>query len=170
MVIKFAKHANRPPTLNCIRDDGTATWFTASAANGDHFVAHDLLHYAVEGVLGYTTAFYGLVAEGRDLHDFGSREGVPDSRPYSREAIDAERLVGLIQTMSTAGRPPSYDTLLEAWANTDAPQSSRELPLTEAQLKEICTAWGRMMERWRSMAVNDSLELMYPRPGTLTTV
>ena len=163
MIIKFAKHANRPPTLNCTRDDGTVSWFTASAANGDYFVSHDLLHYAVEATLGYTTAFYGLVADGRDLNDFGSRDGAKDARGYTAEALDAERLVGLIQVLSVDGQPPCYEALLEAWSTSAEPQSSRPLPLTEAQLNDICTAWGRMVKRWQTVESNGSLELAFPK-------
>lgn len=164
MIIKFSKHANRPPTLNCVRDDGSISWFTASARDGDYFVAHDLLHYAVEGSLGYATAFYGLVAAGRDLNSFDSKEADTSHEPFSSEALDAERLVGLIQMMSINGEPPKYADLLEAWVASAQPPNSRDLPVSEAQLREICTVWNRMLSRWRSTEANGTLELQFPRP------
>lgn len=170
MLIKFAKHANRPPTMNCVRDDGSATWFTASAANGDYFVSHDLLHYAVEAILGYTTAFYGLVAAGRDLNDFGSTEGVKDERPNSAEAMDAERLVGLIQTLSAHGSSPGYEAVADAWAAAPEPHSSSKVPVTEAQLTEIYIVWGKLVRRWQTIDVNGAMELTFPKPAALTTV
>jgi hypothetical protein len=167
MIIRFAKHANRPPTLNCVRDDGSATWFTASPGNAEFFVAHDLLHYAVEAILGYTSAFYGLVAAGRDLNDFGSTDGVKDARPLSLEAADTERLVGLIQALSAQGEPPTLNAITVAWAMTAAEESSAEAPLTEAQLAEICTVWGKLVQRWRTIGVGETLELAFPKPTVL---
>ena len=170
MLIKFAKHANRPPTMNCVRGDGTATWFTASAANADYFISHDLLHYAVEAILGYTTAFYGLVAAGRDLNDFGSTEGVKDERSSSPEAMDAECLVDLVQALSADGSTPSYQAVAAAWADAVEPHSSSTPPVTEAQLTEICTVWGKLVRRWQTIEVNGALELSFPKPAALTTV
>ncbi len=163
MLIRFAKHANRPATLNCLRDDGSATWFTASPANADFFVYHDLLHYAVEATLGYSTAFFGLVAAGRDLNDFGSEEGTPDVRAYSVEANDTERLVGLIQTVSSQGVPPSYEALCEAWSSSTNGDSSERPPIDEAQLATICAVWQNLTQRWKATEVNHTLELAFPR-------
>jgi hypothetical protein len=169
MVIRFAKHANRPPTLNCVRDDGSETWFTASAANGDYFVAHDLLHYAVEATLGYTNAFYGMVATGRDLNDFGGAEGVPDERGYTAEApaeaLDTERLVGLVQTMSSAGSPPSYAAVHEAWTTAVDDRGSPLPPVSEDQLADICKVWGRLVRHWQSIDVPGAVELTFPKPS-----
>ena len=156
--------------MTCVREDGSATWFTASLANADHFVSHDFLHYAVEAILGYTSAFYGLVAAGRDLNDFGSTDGVKDEREYSAEAIDAERLVGLIQALAADGCVPNYEALTEAWANSAEPRNSRPLPVTQAQLTEICTVWGKLVRHWRTIDVNGAMELTFPKPGALTTV
>ncbi|MHB8636507.1 MAG: hypothetical protein ACYC96_08545 [Fimbriimonadaceae bacterium] len=164
MLIKFSKHANRPPTLNCIREDGTATWFTASAANSDYFVAHDLLHYAVESSLGYTSAFFGMVAAGRDLNDFGSTNGVADVRPISLEAADAERIVGFVQVMSASGATPLYETVTDAWRTSDVQEASLEPPLTEAQLTDICALWSKLMGRWQTTEVPGVLELSFPAP------
>jgi hypothetical protein len=168
MTIKFAKHANRPSTMSCVRDDGSATWFTASAANADYSVSHDLLHYAVEAVLGYTTAFYGLVAAGRDLNDFGSTDGVTDDRSYSREAIDAERLVGLIQSLTAGGSSPEFGALADVWENSAKTEDDRVVPVTEAQLAEICLVWGRLVHHWQTIPVGGAMELSFPKPAVLT--
>jgi hypothetical protein len=54
------------------RADGTATWERKEEPNAWFFVAHDLTHFAVETILGYRRGFYGLVAEGWALSDFGT--------------------------------------------------------------------------------------------------
>ena len=35
-------------------------------------VLHDLIHYVVETTLGYREAFFGLLAAGWDIQDFGA--------------------------------------------------------------------------------------------------
>ena len=164
MLIRFAKHANRPPTLNCVRDDGTASWYTASPANAEFFVAHDLLHYVVETTLGYTSAFYGLVDAGRDLNDFGSRDGASDDRSYTSEAKDAERLVGFIQVMAATGDPPSLNMVTDAWNSSAKEHDSSAPPLSEEQLTEICTRWRDLVGQWHAVESAGTLELAFPKP------
>src|SRR5579871_6157934 len=108
MLIRFANHANRPATLNCLREDGT-----------------------------------------------------PDVRAYSVEAIDTERLVGLIQTVSSQGVPPSYEALCEAWSSSTNGDSSERPPIDEAQLATICAVWQNLTQRWKATEVNHTLELAF---------
>src|SRR5688500_10877816 len=90
MLITIARGKNgKPPTLTCVRADGSSTWQRSS----DFFAHHDLIHYAVESVLGYREGFLGLVASGRDLDSFGTRDGVKDT--YTLEEGWAEAVVGV---------------------------------------------------------------------------
>ena len=66
------------------RPDGSATWERKDARYASFFARHDLTHYAVETTMGYRRGFYGLVAEGWDLSDFGS------PWPRGRLPADAE--------------------------------------------------------------------------------
>lgn len=59
--------------LNCIRADGTVTWQTQDGPPGLFFPYHDLTHYAVEIVLGFRHAFYGLLADGWTIDDTGGK-------------------------------------------------------------------------------------------------
>lgn len=61
MIIELKKGHNGPPTLSCIRADGTRT----RGKLHPFFPVHDLTHAAVESVLGFNEAFFGLVAAGR---------------------------------------------------------------------------------------------------------
>src|SRR5215212_10875200 len=104
MIIRLAKGKNgKPPTLTCVRDDGSSTWQRST----DYFAHHDLIHYAVETTLGYQEAFLGLVAAGKDLDAFGTRNGVKDV--YTLQEGWAEALVGLLQLPAGAGGAPSSD-------------------------------------------------------------
>jgi hypothetical protein len=50
-----------------------------------------MLHYVVETTLGFREAFFGLIAQGRDIASFGTRDGKKDT--YTQEEGDAELLV-----------------------------------------------------------------------------
>ena len=70
--IKFTKRRDGSVISRFERADGTATWQRKDGPQARFFAVHDLEHYAVETTLGYQRGFYGLVAEGWDLADFGS--------------------------------------------------------------------------------------------------
>src|SRR5438874_8737594 len=88
MVIQWKKGRDGPPSLTCVRADGTRTWRRVHP----FFPTHDLVHCAVESVFGFTQAFFGLVASGWSLDDFDQR-GAPARLP--KEALWAENMVGL---------------------------------------------------------------------------
>src|SRR5262245_60665350 len=93
LVIRIKKKSDGSAALSCQRADGTVTWQRQEGAQGRFFPLHDLTHFAVETVLGLRQGFYGLVASGWNLTDFG--------RPYPRgpipaEAATAEFIVGFL--------------------------------------------------------------------------
>src|SRR5436853_7103438 len=71
LVIRIKKNTDGSAALTCTRADGTVTWQRQQGVQGRFFPRHDLTHYAVETVLGHRRGFYGLVAEGWNLTDFG---------------------------------------------------------------------------------------------------
>ena len=68
--IRLKRGRDGPNTLVCIRPDGSQTM--QHDKTGGFFAVHDLTHYAVETTLNHKRGFYGLVAEGWDLGDFGA--------------------------------------------------------------------------------------------------
>lgn len=152
MVIHFTKNNRRrdddkPHTLTCRRDDGSQTWQPSS----EFFVRHDLVHYAVETVLGYNEAFLGLVARGKDLDAFGTRNGVKDV--YTFEEGWAETIVGLLQWFW-----PSDDALFDALATACANGGIPVPPLTPAQLARIRAAVTALHAEWERLPEGAVLE------------
>jgi hypothetical protein len=100
LTIRLKKHADGSAALTCTRADGTVTWQRQQGAQAAFFPRHDLTHFAVETVLGHTRGFYGLVASGWDLTDFGA--------PWPRGRIPAdadpsELIVGFLDTERASG-------------------------------------------------------------------
>ena len=96
MKIQFKKEDAKASTLCCIRDNGSMTWTKMHKG----IEAHDLGHYAVETVLGFEHAFYGMVAKGTNIEDFElPREERPKNvvpQNLHPEALIAEHLVNLL--------------------------------------------------------------------------
>jgi hypothetical protein len=158
MIIKLskAKNASKPDTLTCMRDDATHTWWPLAP----HFAEHDLLHYAVETTLGLEQAFYGLIAGGRDISDFGTRDGQKDF--YPPDAIRAEFIVGLLQSQM------SDSILAEDAACLDAINLTAEkmpavpsLQLSEEELIAIRARMEELVWQWRNLEAGESIELPF---------
>src|SRR5215212_3397120 len=144
MIIRLAKGKNgKPPTLTCVRDDGSSTWQRST----DYFAHHDLIHYAVETTLGYREAFLGLVAAGKDLDAFGTRNGVKDV--YTLQEGWAEALVGLLQLPPGAGGPLMSDQeLLDQLVPVCTEGGVSAPPIVAGQLGRIRTQFHALHEVW----------------------
>jgi hypothetical protein len=156
VIIRFAKGKNgKPPTLTCTRDDGSATWQTSS----DFFIRHDLIHYSIETTLGYRQAFFGLIAGGRGIQDFGTRNGVKDN--YTQEAGWAEGLAGMIQFPIETGTPLTSEECL-AWVRrlyADYNQSGPDV--TTEQIEVIRARITDLHARWDALPEGAALELSF---------
>jgi len=157
MIVRFTKGDGKPDTLTCIRDDGSRTWSPVGAGVG---VIHDLTHYAVETTLGYREAFLGMLEAGRDIEDFGTKDGRKDI--YPREALVAESLVGLVQISVTDANPLTTAEIQEqltavcANAGLDAPGIA-DLDIDRA--RETLLA---LIARWRELPRGASMDLPFP--------
>ena len=62
LAVRLTRKRDGAVVLELRRADGTTTWQKRTGPTAEFFAVHDLTHYAVETVLGYRRAFYGLVA------------------------------------------------------------------------------------------------------------
>jgi hypothetical protein len=156
LTIRLKKTPDAPPVLTGVRADGTVTWQHSHVA----FPVHDLVHYCVESTLGFRDAFFGLVAQGWNLEDFG--------RPWPRgpippEAVVAEGIVGEVWRAFMQRDPLTAAELNERVA---AHRSGQGLdfprPITDEELARIQTRLGELAMRWRALAPGGTLELTFP--------
>jgi len=157
MTIRFTRGRNgKAPALTCIRDDGSVAWQRSS----EYFVRHDLIHYAIETALGYRKAFLGLVAGGRDLDDFGTREHAKDT--YTDEEIWAEHIAAAIQFPSAAGGPPASDAEVVAYVHKACVDRGQTPPaITTEQTAAIRRRIGELHDQWRRLPAGETLELIF---------
>jgi hypothetical protein len=162
LVIHIKKNTDGSAALSCRRADGSVTWQRQNGQQGRFFPLHDLTHYAVETVLRHPRGFYGLVAEGWDLTDFGQ----PWPRgPMPVEALASELLVGFLDHERGAGVEwPADDFNASAAAHYAAHALQRtEAPVvTDADLRHVRDTRRELFARWAALPAGETLELTFP--------
>lgn len=155
--IRIKKNPDGTGALTLTRADGSVTWQRQREGHAEFFAYHDLTHYAVETELGHRRGFYGLIAEGWDLSDFGS----PWPRgPIPADADPSELLVGLMDTQRHTGVEWTAAELNEQ-AAAAAPGAA--LPqITQEQLDRIRRSMDRLFARWEAVRPGEALELRFP--------
>ena len=155
MTIRFTKGQNKPDTLTCQRSDGSCTWTALNLPP-----AHDLGHYALETTLGFNHAFFGLLAQGWDIQDFGRPDPKTGRKPaIPPEAIQAEVLAGLLDIENRSAQPPAHAAFLEMLASACAGLGVPVPLLDAAQLEAIRARHAALLRQWAEAAEGTSLEL-----------
>jgi hypothetical protein len=159
LTVLIKKKADGSAALSCRRADGSVTWQHQEGAHGRFFPLHDLTHFAVETELRYTEGFFGLVAGGWDITDFG--------RPWPRgelpaQALLAELIVGFLDGERAAGTTWSIGELRGS-TTSYAAQSGKPmtLDLSEEELDRIRQRRGELFAQWRALRAGDTLALSF---------
>ena len=162
LLIRIKKKTDGSAALTCTRADGSVTWQRQDGQLGRFFPLHDLTHYAVESTLGFTQAFYGLLADGWDMSDFGreSPRGKPPEQALLAELIvgffDLERATGVI------GVADDFNEKIVTWHR----DNNRPVPtfrLTETDVERIRTVRAEVFAKWRALPLGDALEIPFER-------
>ena len=159
LVIRIKKGANGRTSLSCTRADGSTTWQRQEGGQARFFPRHDLTHYAVEMVFGHQRGFYGLVASGWDLADFGS--------PWPRgklptDANLSEIIVGFFDRERASGQMGTAEELNEQLAvfceenGLPAPEK-----FTEGDLSRVRQKRGELFAKWDAVEPGGVLELRF---------
>lgn len=155
MLIQFTKHSGRPHTLKCAREDGTSTCFK-SGNNADFFVLHDLTHYAVETVMGYQHAFWGMIAGGRDFDSFGS-EAADDPGHYEPEALYTENIVGTLMQVGFEAPFKDFEQAMTMIYPEGGPAMGK------GEYEQMQRLRSELVGRWRALPAEETLTLEFPK-------
>lgn len=161
LTISLARRADGAVVLSLRRPDGTTTWQKRTGPTAEFFAVHDLTHFAVETELGFERAFYGLVAEGWALTDFGT----PWPRgPLPPEALPAEVIVGCFDLARASGERLTADMCHAAasayFADADVPP---QLAVTDDALDRAHARLSELVRRWKALSAGGALELEFGR-------
>jgi hypothetical protein len=161
--IRIKKNADGTGSLACVRADGSTTWQRQGERLARFFPLHDLTHYAVETALGFRRGFYGLVAEGWDIGDFGTpwpRGRIPaDAEPAELVvgALDQERATGVAATAADVNATIALQHARHGPA--------RDFTVTDDDLARARAVARPLHERWLALPPGETLELPYSRPA-----
>ena len=114
-------------------------------------------------MLGHTRGFYGLVAEGWDLTDFGN----PWPRgPLPPEALVSEFIVGFLDQERGAGVEWSADEFGVA-AVTYFAKHGLDSPrvVTDDDLRLVRDTRRELFAQWAALQAGETLELPFNGPG-----
>lgn len=172
LIVRIKKKTDGSAALSCTRADGSVTWQRQDGPQGRFFPLHDLTHFAVETVLGFRRAFYGLVADGWDISRFESREAreqMPD------EALFVEVIVGMCDAERASGEcADAADFNWKIDTYYDEHRVARPaLRITREQLDAIRKRRAELFARWDDTPPGEALELAFDRidaPDTKTRV
>lgn len=146
--IEILKQADGSGVLRCTRQDGSFTW-QKQVRHAAHFALHDLTHYAVETTLGYRHGFFGLVAAGWDLED---TTGKGSRGPLPEEAVEVERIVGLLDAERASGAQWTVQEF-----NRFSPRA-----VSETELSAVRELRAALFREWSAVTAGEKLSLKLP--------
>ena len=153
MLLKITKNYGKPHIILYRRDDGSETWMYAD----DFFVRHDLSHYCLEKLLGYTSAFMGMLNQDMDVKDFEDREKRKQIT-LTKEALYAENMANLFLIEIAQGNFKNFNQVakksFESW--------NKEFPapvLTDNQITDIREFLSGVLQSWKELPTGKTMEL-----------
>jgi hypothetical protein len=162
LLIRIKKKTDGSAALTCTRADGSVTWQRQDGQLGRFFPLHDLTHYAVEQTLGLTRAFYGLLADGWDMSDFGreSPRGKPPEQALLAELIvgmfDLERMTGVRETAD------EFNAKIVTWlADNGRPPTT--FRLSQDDVDRIRVTRAEVFQKWQALPPGEGLEIPFER-------
>ena len=159
--IQLVKEKDGSVLLRCLRADGTATWQRNDGARGGFFVVHDLTHYAVETVLAHRRGFWGMVADGWNVTDFGA----PWPRgPLPADMDPSELIVGFFDAERAGGVRWTAADFNDKARNYYATHGvEKTLTLSDTELDTIRDRVSLLTGQWRLLPRGETMELGFDR-------
>jgi hypothetical protein len=155
MMIQFTKNTGKPHIIKYIRDNGTETWMPSD----DFFVRHDLSHYAIEKILGYRTAFNGMLNNGMNIKDFENREKRA-AMCITEEALYAENMANLFLVEIAQGGFDDFNTVQQQ-TFTSFNKQFPAITLTEEKINRIRIYLRQLLLQWNDLPAGSTLELEF---------
>ncbi len=123
----------------------------------DFFVRHDLSHFAVETILGYKTAFYGMINNGVELSDFMVKER-RDALKLTTEAMHAESLANLFLMDFVDGPVENFDQVQQQTMTTSFP-NAEPVSLTGEQINSVRQTLSNLLFQWNQLPAGEFFQL-----------
>ncbi len=155
MQIRFTKNTGKQNVIKYVRDNGTETWMYGD----DFFIRHDLSHYALEKILGYKTAFNGMLNAGMDIRDFADKEKRA-KLSVTAEAWYAENMANLFLIELAQGKFDDFNQVQQA-AFVSFHQQYPPVTLLQATINEVRDYLSILLAQWKALPSGETLELSF---------
>jgi|SRR3954463_10617526 hypothetical protein len=160
LLVRIKKKSNGEAALTCERGDGSVTWQRQEGQLGRFFPLHDLTHFAVESVLRFDGAFFGLISTGWDISDFAA----PGAKHrLTEQARLAEMLVGFFDLEQRTG--VLGDARDFAWKIRTYCEEHKMPPpsfvITDEQIAAIRAKRSELFSAWQIVPPGETLELRF---------
>ncbi len=153
MQLQITKFSGKKNVIKYVRGNGTETWMYSD----DFFVLHDLSHYALEKVLGYTTAFCGMLNSGISIQDFEDRDK-RNAVLITKEAVYAENMANLFLMETVQGNFADMNAVIkQAHETVDTKYAAPVLGVVE--IDTIRTYLRALIAQWHALPVGNTLQL-----------
>ena len=128
-------------------------------ASDDFFIRHDLSHYAIETILQFKTAFYGMIQNGMDIRDFENKEK-RKALLITAEAWYAENMANLFLMETKNGNFEDFNSISsQTLAEMNLPFPA--LLLNEDDLNTIRNYLQQLLFQWNQLPTGDTLRLNF---------
>lgn len=148
MRLTFTKGAGKYDRLTVVRPGGADETIDCPK---QRIIPHDMIHYAVEGVLD-ARGFLGRVAAG-EAADFTMSSEV--------ESDGVERLVEVFQGDGWSGGTSAPDTMLALYATTCEARGCPPLAIDEGTINAVRARIAELTVAWDAVPVGGTLELEF---------
>lgn len=157
--IEIGKRRDGATTFRLVRADGSATWQRHEGSKALFFPLHDLEHFAVETVLRHGRGFYGLVAEGWELGDFGT----PWPRgPMPADMDPSESIVGFLDLERATGVELTADDVNDQLrAKLTGSDQAASVRVTDEALARVRAVVRELHARWWELPPGATMTLEF---------
>jgi hypothetical protein len=160
LMVRIKKKSNGEAALSCQRADGSVTWQRQEGRLGRFFPLHDLTHFAVESVLGFNSAFFGLISSGWDISDFAA----PGAKHrLTEEAGLAELIVGFLdleQRTGEIGDAGDFRWKISTYRE-EHKMPATPFVITDEQIAAIRDKRRELFAAWQAVPPGETLELRF---------
>ena len=156
MRILFHKVSEERHVLKIVRDDGRSEEVECETKS---YLAHDLLHYAIEGEATIDDGFWGNLARGKTLAQMNDRTGNA-MQAEAPQLLAIEQVVGTLSAIAKGvSAQVAFPRLRAGFASAgiDVPEW-----LTEQLVSAIQERMRRLLGHWKSTAYGESMLLPWP--------
>ncbi|UZR99226.1 hypothetical protein [Chondrinema litorale] len=160
MRLEFIKQVHKPVSFKCTRPDKSSTYMLIFHPFN---FERKLIHYAIESVLGFNHAYFGLLSKGYSLKDFETpllfKNNMLKPANLPVQAIQSEILAGLFHVELNDNT--EIEDFLSIAKITFEVQQIKFPKLSKKQIAEVREKIIQLLVQWKKLQTGEILLLEF---------